>query len=130
MINQQSAAKSTSSTKQHNSFVSYVPTRPLTLDRQTTTAMESGTTATTKHTAYVSPKSLLLGNKYQTMRYRVVCMPLTGFFGGYCLLSATFTWRSLTTGGTIIFPLSFVSKIYSLIFGTPSPHAIKHVAVK
>ena len=40
-----------------NLFVSYVPTRPLALDRQTITATESGTTA--KHTAYISPKSLL-----------------------------------------------------------------------
>ena len=51
-----------------NLFVSYVPTRPLALDRRTTTATESRTTATTKHTAYISPKSLLGGKKQpQTM---------------------------------------------------------------
>ena len=41
------------------------------------------------------------------MRYRDECMPLTSFFRGYCLLTTTFAWRSLTTGGTIIFPLVF-----------------------
>ena len=41
---------STSSTKQHKLiFVSYAPIRPLALGRQTITAMESGTTATTMH---------------------------------------------------------------------------------
>ena len=56
MINQQSAAKrSTSSTKQHK-LISQVRTntRPLALDRQTTTATESGTTATTKHAILLS----------------------------------------------------------------------------
>ena len=51
MINQQSAAiRSTSSTKQHN-LISQLRTntRLLALDRQTTTATESGTTAITKH---------------------------------------------------------------------------------
>ena len=55
--NQQQGARQVRSNT--NLFVSYVPTRPLPLDRQTTTATESGTTATTKHTAYISPKSLL-----------------------------------------------------------------------
>ena len=51
MINQQSAAmRSTSSTKQHKLICQlHTNTRPLALDRQTTTATESGTTATTKH---------------------------------------------------------------------------------
>ena len=51
MINQQSAAiRSTSSTKQHKLICQLrTNTRPLALDRQTTTATESGTTATTKH---------------------------------------------------------------------------------
>ena len=64
------------------------------------------------------------------MRYRDKCMPITGFFRGYCLLTTTFAWRSLATGGTIISPLFFVSKMYSLFFGTPSPHAIKYVTDK
>ena len=51
MINQQSAAiRSTSSTEQHKVICQLrTNTRPLALDRQTTTATESGTTATTKH---------------------------------------------------------------------------------
>ena len=50
MINLQSAARGTSSTKQHKPiFVSCVPTRPLARGRQTMTATESRTTATTKH---------------------------------------------------------------------------------
>ena len=56
MSNQQSAAiRSTSSTKQHK-LVCQLPTntRPLALDRRTTTATESGTTATTKHTILLS----------------------------------------------------------------------------
>ena len=50
-----------------NVFVSYVPTRPLALDRQTITATESGTTATTKRTAYISLfwKGLLGEKKHQ-----------------------------------------------------------------
>ena len=51
MINQQSAAiGSTSSTKQHK-LICWLRTntRPLALDRQTTTATGSRTTATTKH---------------------------------------------------------------------------------
>ena len=82
------AARSTSSTKQHNLFVSYVPTRPLALDRQTTTATESGTTATTKHAIHThfseessrgkkTPKNAIRGRMHAT----------TGFFRGYCLLA-------------------------------------------
>ena len=73
MINQQSAARSTSYRYEATQtiFVSYVPTRPLALDRQMTTATESGTTATTKHTDCISAKSLLGEKKHQTrtMRY-------------------------------------------------------------
>ena len=51
MINQQSAAiRSTSSTKQTKLVCRLrTNTRPLALDRHTTTTTESGTTATTKH---------------------------------------------------------------------------------
>ena len=51
MFNQQSAARSTSRTKQHK----LVPTRPLALDRQTTTTTKSGTSATTKHAIHTPP---------------------------------------------------------------------------
>ena len=61
MINQQSAARNTPSTEQHKLICQLRTTRPLALDWQTTTATESGTTATTNHTAYISPKSLLGG---------------------------------------------------------------------
>ena len=56
MINQQSAAiMSTSSTKQHKLICQLrTSTRPLALDRQTITATESGTTATTKHAILLS----------------------------------------------------------------------------
>ena len=56
MINHHSAAiRSTSSTKQHKRIRQLRNnTRPLVLDRQTTTATESGTTATTKHTTMLS----------------------------------------------------------------------------
>ena len=126
MITQQSAARSTSSNT--NLFVRYVPTRPLALDRQTTTATESGTTATTKHTAYISPKSLLGEKTHQTMRYRDECMPLTGFFHGYCLLATTFAWRSLTIRGTIIFSLVFcVENVFPVFLYTLPPcHKICH----
>ena len=63
-------------------------------------------------------------NAYDAIRDE--CMPLTGFFRGYCRLTTTFAWRSLTTGGTIIFPLVFVSKMY----GTPLLRAIKYVTDK
>ena len=55
MINQQSAARARQLRSNTNLFVSYVPTRPLALDRQTTTATESGTTATTKHAIHTQP---------------------------------------------------------------------------
>ena len=56
MINKQSAAtRSTSRTKQHKVICQLrTNTRPLALDRQTTTATESGTTATTKHAILLS----------------------------------------------------------------------------
>ena len=46
-----------------------------------TAATESETTATIKHTAYISPKSLLgekTPNAYDAIRDE--CMPLSGFF--------------------------------------------------
>ena len=52
------------------------------------------------------------------------------FFCGYCLLATTFAWRSLTTRGTIVFPLVFCVENVFPVFGTPSPHAIKYVTDK
>ena len=56
MINQQSAAiRSTPSAKQHKLVCQLrTNTRPLALDRQTSTATESGTTATTKNAILLS----------------------------------------------------------------------------
>ena len=74
MINQQSAANSTSQVRSNtNAFVSYVPTQPLELDRQTTTAgqgpQQQQSTPST-HRLYIHPKSLLERKKHQTMPYR------------------------------------------------------------
>ena len=128
MINQQSAARSTSSTKQHKPIlVSCVPTRPLALGRQTITATESGT-AITKHAIL---ERLFSGRKNtkqtRTMRYGTnACHSLVSSVDTFDF-STTFAWRSLTTGGaTIFFPYFFVSKMY----GTPSLHAIKYVVGK
>ena len=46
-------------------------------------------------------------------------MPLVSSVDTVYYYYTTFAWRSLTTG--TIFPLFFVSKSYSLSFGTPSP---------
>ena len=108
MINQQSAARSTSSTKQRKlNFVSCLPTRPLALGRQTIPATESGTTATTKHAILQRVFSGKNNNK------RVRCdtgrMHATHCFFPWILsiFTTTFAWRSLPTGGSIIFPLIF-----------------------
>ena len=95
---QQGARQVRSNTKL---FVSYAPMRPLALDRQTTTATESGTT--TKHAIHThfskessrgkrTPNNAIRGRMYAT----------TGFFRGYCLLITTFAWRRLTAEGTCI----------------------------
>ena len=107
MIIQQSAARSTSSTKQHKLItVSCVPTRPLALGRQTVTATESGTTATTKHAIL---QRVFSGGKNtkKTMRYGTnACHSLVSSVDTVNY-STTFAWRSLTTGGTTNFPLIF-----------------------
>ena len=89
MINHQSAARKGARQVRSNTnlFVRYAPTRPLALDRQTTTATESGTTATTKHAIHtplflqrvfsrgkITPNDAIPGR-----------MHATGFFRGYCL---------------------------------------------
>ena len=97
-----------SSTKQHKPiFVSRVPTRPLALGLQTITATESGTTAATKHAIL---QRVFSGKKYTK---RVRCdtgrMHATHRFFPWVLstFTTTFAVRSLTTGGTTIFPLIF-----------------------
>ena len=57
-------------------FVSYVPTRLLALDRQTTTTTESGTTATTKHAIHTHiSKESSRAKKHRKMRWGDECMP-------------------------------------------------------
>ena len=96
MINQQSAAiRSTSSTKQHK-LISRLRanTRPLALDRQTITATESRTTATTKHAILLSTYHHLrvaqLNNRrrlYNTTLEAPGTQPLA-------MLLCGFSWRS------------------------------------
>ena len=103
MINQQSAANSTSSRKQKNLFDSYIPTRHLSLDRQTTTATESGTPATTTHAIYTHfSKQYFRGKQTVKSAIRRGMHATTGFFREYCLPTSTFAWCSLTTGGICI----------------------------
>ena len=95
MINQQSAARNTSSTKQHKDiFVSCVPTRPLSRGRQTITATESGTTATTKHAIL----QRVFSGKENTKRVRCDTgrMHATHWFLLWILstFTMTFAWRN------------------------------------
>ena len=86
-----------------NVFVSYVPTRPPALNWQTTIATESGTTATTKHAIHTDfSKASSRGKKKPNNAIRWQMHATAGFLRGYCLLTTTFAWRSLTTGGTCI----------------------------
>ena len=96
MINQQSESiRSTSSTKQHKLICQLHPnTRPLALNRQTTTATESGTTATTKHAILLSTDHHLreakLKNRkklYNTTLEAPGTQPLA-------MLLCGFSWRS------------------------------------
>ena len=108
MIDQQSAARSTSSSKQHNLiFASCVPTRPLALGRQTITTTEPGTTTTKQHAILQRVFSGKKNTKNVTMRYGTKTYA-THWFLPWILstFTATFVWRSLTAGGVIIFPLT------------------------
>ena len=119
MINQQiSSKKHVKSTKQHTLiFVSCEPTRRLALGRQSITATESGTTATTKHAIL----QRVISAKKNTERVRCDTGRMNANF------TTTFSWRSLTAiRETNISALFFMSKMY----GTPSLHAIKYVVDK
>ena len=96
MINQQSAAiRSTSNTKQHKFICQLCTnTRPLALDRQTTTAAESGTKAATKHAILLSPyhhfrvaQRNIRRNMHSTTLEAPGTQPLA-------LLLCGFSWRS------------------------------------
>ena len=97
MSNQQSAAiTSTSSTKKHKLICQLrINTRPLALDRQTTIATKSGTTATTKHDILLSTYDHLRvaqltnrKNLYNTTLETPRTQPLA------CCLLCGFSWRS------------------------------------
>ena len=82
--NQQQGARQVRSNT--NLFASYLPTRPLVLDRQTITATESEIIATTKHAIlHESSRGKKTPNAYDAIRDE--CMPLTGSFRGYSRLS-------------------------------------------
>ena len=116
MINQQSAAiRSTSSTKQHKLICqSRTNTRSLALDRQTTTATESKTTARTKpailpstdHHLRVAQLKNNRGNLYNTTLEAPGTQPLAMLLCGfswrcnrnhYCLLLVWLVMRALAT---------------------------------
>ena len=133
MINQQSEAKSTSSTKQHKRICQL---------RTNTTACTSPandySNGVRDQSNNKAPSILLFfggvswteEHNKKRMRYRDECMSFTGFFRGYCLLTTTFAWRSLTTGRTIIFLLVFCVDNVFPVFCCTSLHAIKCVTDK
>ena len=110
MINQQSAARSTSSTKQHKLNCQLRTNTTACTWRQTIAATESGTTATTKPAIlqrFFSEKKNTKHGRCDAGR-----MHATHWFLPWILstFTTTFAWRSLTTGGTTIFPLIFCVK--------------------
>ena len=108
-------------------FVSYVSTRPLALDRQTITATGSQQQQSTPPILLQRVFSGEKNNK-KTMRYRDECMPLTGFFRGYCQLTMTFAWRSSTTQEKpLFFPCFWCRKCISCtLVHLPPCHKICH----
>ena len=103
MINQQSAARSTSSTKQHKHICQLrtnttACTWPAN-DHSNGVRDHSNNKARHPHTFLQRAFS---GKKAQNSAIRGRMHATTGFFRGYCLLTTTFAWRSLTTGGTCI----------------------------
>ena len=102
MSNEQSAAiRSTSSTKQHKLICQLrINTRPLALDRQATTATASGTTATTKHTAYIYFSKESSGGKKKTKQCDTGTNACHHWFLPWILSTYYhFAWRTLATGG-------------------------------
>ena len=100
-------------TYQHDRF-QLTGKRPKQQRRQAPQQQQS--TPSTPH-ILTSPKSL--GEKnHPPMRYLDECIPLVSPVDIPSTTTATFAWRSLTTG--TIFPLVFISKSYSLFFCTPS----------
>ena len=130
MINQQSAARSTSSRKQHKTICQLRTTRPLFFQLTAANDQNSnggrGTTATTKHAphvVYTSPQSILGENNHQTLRCPDECIPLVSYVDTvYTTNFTTFAWRSLTTG--TIFPVVFYFEKLLPVFWYTLPLAI------
>ena len=98
--NQQQGARQVRSNT--NLFVSYVPTRPLALDRQTTTATESGTTASNNKARH--PHTFLrrvLSGKKNTKQCDTGTNACHHWFLPW-ILSTYYACRSLTIGGYCI----------------------------
>ena len=95
-----------------------------------TTAAESGTTATIKHTAcIISPKSILGEKKHQTCTMRYGTNACHSLVSSVDTLSTYYDLRVAQLNirrNDDFFPLFFVSKMYD----TPSLHAIKYVTDK
>ena len=121
MINRQSVATSTSSRTQHT-HICQLRTNTTAFDQQTTkTAMEAGTTATTKHAfhmAYTSPKSLLGEKNHPPLRYRDECMPLVSSVDAVYYYDLRVAQRNNRNDFCRFF---FCRKVVRPVFGTPSP---------
>ena len=93
MIDQQSAAGSSSGRKQYDIF-HLTGKRP----QQRSQGPQQQQSMPSTH---ISPNSIFGENKHQQINaIRRRMHATTGFFCGYCLPSTTFAWRSLTTAGT------------------------------
>ena len=115
MINHQSAAvSSTPSTKQHERFCQFCTNTPA----FTWPANEygNGVRDHSNNTARHPPKRVFSGNKYtKRVRCNTGRMHATHWFLSSILstYTTTFAWRSLTSGGMIIFPVfSFVANVW------------------
>ena len=131
MINQQSAARSTSSTKQRKHIYLSVTYQH---DRLHLTGKRLQQRGPGPQQQQSTPPILLQRvfsgekNNEKTMRYRDECMPLTGFFRGYCQLTMTFAWRSSTTQEKpLFFPCFWCRKCISCtLVHLPPCHKICH----
>ena len=103
MINQQSGARSTSSTKQRNKLICQLRTNTTACtwpanDHSNGVRDHSNNKSHRLYFSKESSREEKTPNNAIPGRMHVT----TGFFRGYCLLTTTFAWRSLTTRGTCI----------------------------
>ena len=129
MINQQSA-RSTSSTKQHNLILSVTYQH----DRLHLTCKRPQQRSQGPQQQQSKPPIFLqrvFPGKKNTKRCDTgtnACHSLDSSVDTVYLLLRVAQLNN--TWGTVIFPLVFVSKTYSLFFGAPSPHDVKYVTDK